>query len=190
MSSNTSASVLDGTATCTTASFSNKYFDSHRFEEVFQGGMVLVEEAANYLEGAGRLEAKQLDSSLAYAYATESMRLTTRLMQIASWLLIRRAVSDGKMTAEQAMNEESQLKLKSATDLECTAEFEQLPATFRNLVLRSLKLFERVLCMDRILASSRQLQHGNTPNGVLDHHDELAFAFAHKDPSTRAPQKG
>jgi hypothetical protein len=33
------------------------------------------------------------------------MRLTTRLMQLASWLLIRRAVCEGELTPEQALEE-------------------------------------------------------------------------------------
>jgi hypothetical protein len=33
-----------------------------------------------------------------FLYATESMRLTTRLMQLASWLLLQRAVNEGEIT--------------------------------------------------------------------------------------------
>ena len=33
------------------------------------------------------------------AYSTESMRLTTRLMQVASWLLLQRAVNEGELTS-------------------------------------------------------------------------------------------
>ena len=31
----------------------------------------------------------------ALAYATESMRLTTRLLELASWLMVRRALKEG-----------------------------------------------------------------------------------------------
>ena len=33
------------------------------------------------------------------------MRLTTRLMQLASWLLLQRAVNEGEITAENARTE-------------------------------------------------------------------------------------
>jgi len=49
--------------------------------------MDLVEETAAYLDGDGRTEAKTLERSVSLTYATESMRLTTRLMQLASWLV-------------------------------------------------------------------------------------------------------
>ena len=62
---------------------------SELFERTFQEGMDLVEETAAYLDGGGRQESKLLSRNGALAYASESMRLTTRLMQVASWLLVQ-----------------------------------------------------------------------------------------------------
>ena len=70
--------------------------------------MTLVEEAAAYLDGPGRTEAKALPRMEALAYASESMRLTTRLMQLASWLLLQRAVNEGEMSQTQAATEKAQ----------------------------------------------------------------------------------
>ena len=58
---------------------------SELFDRTFQEGMELVEETATYLDGTGRQDSKLLSRSAALAYAGESMRLTTRLMQLASW---------------------------------------------------------------------------------------------------------
>ena len=70
--------------------FSEKLAGSAAFAALFREGMDLVEETAGYLDGAGRVDAKSLDRAASLAYATESMRLTTRLMQLASWLLLHR----------------------------------------------------------------------------------------------------
>ena len=72
------------------------------FERTFDEGMSLVEETARYLDGRGRQESRDLSRKVALLYAGESMRVTTRLMQAASWLLIQRAVQDGEMRAEDA----------------------------------------------------------------------------------------
>src|SRR5271167_2885268 len=72
------------------------------FDRTFQQGMELVEQTAAYLDGAGRQESKHLDRKAALGYASESMRLTTRLMQVASWLLVQRAVREGDMEAAHA----------------------------------------------------------------------------------------
>ncbi len=79
---------------CPTATLSEKsrFTASEQFDKVFREGMGLVEETANYLDGPGRADARTLDRNGAVAYATESMRLTTRLMQLASWLLLQRAI--------------------------------------------------------------------------------------------------
>ena len=57
---------------------------SQSFKPLYDEGMGLVERTAEYLDGKGRLEAKKLSRLGATLYAAESMRLTTRLMQIAS----------------------------------------------------------------------------------------------------------
>ncbi|MFN3536529.1 MAG: DUF1465 family protein, partial [Brevundimonas sp.] len=75
---------------------------SELFDRTFQEGMELVEDTAAYLDGDGRRESKLLSRSAALAYAAESMKLTTRLMQVASWLLVQRAVREGDMAAQAA----------------------------------------------------------------------------------------
>lgn len=60
--------------------------------------MLLVETTAAYLDGPGRREAKLLKPPVSVLYATESMRLTTRLLDLASWLLVRRALKEGEIT--------------------------------------------------------------------------------------------
>src|ERR1700742_4115484 len=82
---------------------------SELFDRTFQEGMELVEETAAYLDGGGRQDSKLLSRNAALAYAGESMRLTTRLMQVASWLLVQRAVREGDMPASEACQDRSRL---------------------------------------------------------------------------------
>src|ERR1700741_3038919 len=82
---------------------------SELFERTFQEGMDLVEETAAYLDGVGRQESKMLSRNAALAYASESMRLTTRLMQVASWLLVQRAVREGDMAPTAACEDRYRL---------------------------------------------------------------------------------
>src|SRR6516165_6875737 len=82
---------------------------SELFDRTFQEGMELVEETAAYLDGAGRQDSKLLSRTAALAYAGESMRLTTRLMQVASWLLVQRAVREGDVNPSDACQERYRL---------------------------------------------------------------------------------
>src|SRR6266581_9118179 len=92
-------------------SFGARLAGSQSFGTLFREGMALVEETAAYLDGPGRKDSKGLERNAALAYATESMRLTTRLMQLASWLLLHRAVNEGEMSLAQAHKEKTKVKL-------------------------------------------------------------------------------
>src|SRR6202051_1239882 len=99
-------------------SFGARLAASQSFSALFRDGMKLVEETASYLDGPGRKESKKLDRGGALTYATESMRLTTRLMQLASWLLLHRAVNEGEMSLAQANKEKTKVKLAAGEPID------------------------------------------------------------------------
>lgn len=142
-----SSSRTDGT----TIPFGQKFAESGNFSSVFEEGMSLVEATAAYLDGEGRAEAKALEPPVSLTYATESMRLTTRLMQLASWLLIRRAVNDGEMSAEQAFDEQNKVKFQAPQTNSEAEVYEQLPERLRELNEASLNLYRRVIAIDKLL---------------------------------------
>jgi regulator of CtrA degradation len=126
---------------------SERFTNSAAFGLLFREGMDLVEETAAYLDGAGRIEAKALDRAVSLTYATESMRLTTRLMQLASWLLLHRAVKEGEMTLVQANREKTKVKL-TAADPGPADTIEKLPQQLQDLIARSMSLQLRVRRLD------------------------------------------
>ncbi len=128
-------------------SFQAKLAGSQAFAALFRDGMALVEETAAYLDGKGRQESKALNRSAALAYATESMRLTTRLMQLASWLLLHRAVKEGEMSLAQVNQEKTKVKLSVGAPVSAET-LELLPATLSDLIVRSRKLHEHVIRLD------------------------------------------
>lgn len=121
---------------------------SQSFKPLYNEGMSLVEQAAEYLDGKGRAEAKKLTRMAATLYAAESMRLTTRLMQVASWLLLQRAANSGEMTRDQVASEKTKVRLDTASAHDDTAGWADLPVEFRDLVGRSLSLQTRVRRLD------------------------------------------
>jgi len=121
---------------------------SDSFKPLYNDGMKLVEQTAEYLDGDGRTQAKNLSRFAATLYAAESMRLTTRLMQIASWLLLQRAANSGEMTRDQVASEKSKVRLDTASAHQETEGWPELPSAFRQLVDRSLRLQALVRRMD------------------------------------------
>lgn len=127
--------------------FSERLTNSAAFASLFKEGMDLVEQTAAYLDGPGREEAKELERSCGLIYATESMRLTTRLMQLASWLLLHRAVKEGEMSMSQANREKSKVRL-SATEPGGPDMLEKLPAQLQDLIAKSMHLQTRIRRLD------------------------------------------
>src|ERR1700743_1011045 len=102
------------------------------FEKTFDEGMSLVEETARYLDGRGRRESHDLPRKAAMLYAGESMRVTTRLMQAASWLLVQRAAPDGDMAPEDGLSEGYRLGSKEICLGGASDGLELLPARLRD----------------------------------------------------------
>ncbi len=141
-------------------SFGEHLANSPLFATLFREGMALVEETAAYLDGPGRQQSKDLGRGPALAYATESMRLTTRLMQLASWLLLHRAVKEGEMSLAQANIEKAKVKL-SPTDTTDPNNMVLLPATLRDLIERSRVLQLKVRRLDTTIHAPPVAPQGN-----------------------------
>ena len=151
-------------------SFGARLVGSAGFGSLFRECMALVEETAAYLDGEGRGESRSLGRPESIAYATESMRLTTRLMQVASWLLVQRAVNEGEMSAEQAQDEKRKVKLTPMTSTLSSEMFERLPERLRDLVTRTARLQERVQVLDAQLdgRASAEEAPGNPLEGQME----------------------
>lgn len=156
--------------------FLARFTASEQFEKVFKEGMGLVEETANYLDGPGRQDARLLDRHGAVAYATESMRLTTRLMQLASWLLLQRAIGAGELTQEDARKEKHRISLSDIGRGHALMGEEQLPKGLLDLIERSLALHSRVQKLDAMInIQAKNLTPAASP--VDEHLDRIATVF-------------
>jgi regulator of CtrA degradation len=128
-----------------------EFAKSELFDRTFKEGMALVEETAAYLDGPGRAAAKRLPRAAALAYAGESMRLTTRLMQVASWLLVQRALRDGEIPALEAGSEKYRLIAREAPKDEAFLASNELPEALKGLMARGRALYERVRRFDETM---------------------------------------
>jgi len=148
---------------------------SELFERTFREGMMLVEETAAYLDGGGRQESKLLSRNTALAYAAESMRLTTRLMQVASWLLVQRAVREGDMAPNAACEDRYRLNAEAVPSAEVLAPRAELPNTLTRLADRAERLYEHVRHLDtRMYVDSKASEQ---TNAVRDHMERLKSAY-------------
>jgi regulator of CtrA degradation len=152
------------------------FADSELFERMFHEGMALVEETAAYLDGEGRRDSRLLERTAALAYAGESMRLTTRLMQVASWLLVQRAVREGEMSRTEAMDPKYRLGARNICAGGSIPD-PTLPGRLLDLLASSARLYERVSRLDEhMFAPEPEVQVESPVNAQLA---RLQAAFGH-----------
>ena len=149
------------------------FMASALFERTFEEGMGLVEECARYLDGRGRDESRGLSRKAALLYAGESMRVTTRLMQAASWLLVQRAVQEGDMTAEDAASDRYRLGAREICMGRREEGVNELPGKLIELLNRSESLYKRIARLDEVLFRNPQ-----KPAGLQTHLARLEAAFS------------
>ncbi len=149
------------------------FASSDLFDRTFKEGMALVEETAAYLDGDGRRDSRLLSREDALLYAGESMRLTTRLMQIASWLLVQRAVREGDMDASDACDDKYRISPLSA---DAMASPQVLPGGLLNLLDRSNRLYDRISHMDRRMFIDAEASAAPV-NAVMSQFQMLQSAF-------------
>jgi regulator of CtrA degradation len=169
-----------------TISFGERFAASDQFDAIFKEGMALVEHTARYLDGPGRQEARKLRGPLSVLYATESMRLTTRLLELASWLMIRRALKSGEISAEEARNKRQRVKLKGTGRPSHVKGFSDLPEGLRRLIEQSFSLNDRIVQLDRAMELAvEDATPADNPVGAQVSRLQEAFAHPRRRSSTR-----
>lgn len=157
--------------------FGQSYVASEPFKALFREGMAMVEETAAYLDGDGREESRLISRDASLSYAAESMRLTTLLMQTASWLLVQRAVAEGEITPGQALQEKTRVRLKTP-EADRPDIAGQLPLRLQDLITRTRRLHARIMHLDALIGEDRP-----TPvpvaSPVAAQHGLLLSAFSH-----------
>lgn len=158
-----------------------RFIASGGFDPLYRQGMSLIEEVAAYLDGDGRVESKNLPREASFVYATESMRLTTRLMQLASWLLLQRAVQEGEITPENARDEKQKVKFTATPSKRGGPGWSDLPKTLTDYIAQGDRLFERVMQFDKLERGTLQENVGEAKrDDVVDQLSRLQAAFGPK----------
>lgn len=125
------------------------FASSKLFFKVFDETIALVQKASDYLEGAGRFEQSRLDAKDSALFASESVKMSNRLMHVSSWLLGHRAFYKGDIS------EPRELKIDEFSDILQAIPLDKLtshlPTRFVVLVTQANLLFERIVRLDEQL---------------------------------------
>ena len=136
-------------------------------ESLYLEAMALADEARGYFDREGAADRGKLDPVARVAFSCESLKVTTRLMHVVSWLLVRKAVQAGELDAAEAAHPDR--RLGRATDTEDGARLAFLPPKSREIVDRSRDLYDRVSRLDaQLVATPDEGEAGSGARALLD----------------------
>lgn len=115
-------------------------------DSLYVEAMVLADEVRGYFDEEGRIERDTLPPLQRVAFSCESLKVTTRLMHVIAWLLTRRAVEHGEISAALARAPSRRLGIAADSD---PATLELLPGAARILIDASRDLYARVERLDQ-----------------------------------------
>lgn len=157
--------------------FGREYVSSEAFRALFRDGMNLIEEASVYLDGEGRNEARNLPRLAALSYANESMRLTTRLMQLASWLLLHRSLADGEINVEELNRQRSKIRMVP-NEANVNDEYrDKMPTKMLDMIQLSFRLQSRIMHLDSVMDRQPEKRTTSGRNAVALQQMLLSTAF-------------
>ena len=113
--------------------------------------VAMIDEVTDYLTNRAERDRKAIPETAAAAFAGESIRLTTRLMQVMAWLLNQRAVQAGELSVEEARQPSRRLGNVKVCLGAPYRGAQLLPMKLQDMLERSEDLFRRVLRLDKLL---------------------------------------
>lgn len=118
-------------------------------DALYVDAMLLADEARSYFEEQGRVERDSLSTDERVAFSCESLRVTTRLMHVVAWLLTRRAVDAGELSASAALDPSRRL---GSAPFPAASLVAALPVRAAALVTASVALHRRAAALDEAFA--------------------------------------
>lgn len=134
--------------------------DGKLVDDLYCEAMVLADEARAYLERDASVEREMLALEDRVHFSCESLKITTRLMQVIAWLLSRRAYARGEISLEECRSDRYRLGDAAPSDQNCTRAF---PAEMRVLIAASESLYARALRLEEQFVDDR---HGIPTQGL------------------------
>lgn len=121
------------------------------FQKTYDETFAMLVETRNYIAFADLVEQRALPLEARLEASYQSMRVTSRLIQVMAWLLAWKAVHAGELTQDQALSDAFALSGGTVCSDPSGTDDEALPGGLRSLLDRSQRLYVRVMRLDDMI---------------------------------------
>lgn len=158
--------------------FFNSFINNGKFIKIYEETMALVEKTANYLDKDGRIANNFLKNngknSSVLIYTTESMRLTTKLMQMASWVLMVRSYVEKEVKFNKFIEDIKGISLEGSAYILKIEELNNvLPNEFISIIKESDNLLQRIIFMNNYFKDLNDGKENQVVNAVHENLQKL-----------------
>jgi regulator of CtrA degradation len=122
-----------------------KLMTARLVDSLYTEAMLLADEARAYFDEGGRADRQALEPLARVSFSCESLKVTTRLMHVIAWLLMRKAIAAGEVREDERA-ESRRLGHAAGSDADATA---MMPPAAVQLIAASIDLYDRVARIDR-----------------------------------------
>ena len=116
---------------------------------MYNDAMQMLLDAHEYFFLFAKHDQTKMQNELRPIYTCEMSRITLRLSSVMAWLMVRRAVSSGRISEEEAA-EKYTLGFRETCLINLGNMEPILPAPMCKLMADSLELYQRVLRLDEL----------------------------------------
>jgi regulator of CtrA degradation len=137
---------------------------------LYVDAMVLADEARAYFDSFSRGPRDQLEPMDRVTFSCESLKVTTRLMNLIAWLLTVKGVAAGEV--DPIKRQSPAMRLGNAAGSDQTT-LDRLPPEARDVIIASIDLYRRARALDVKIA----VQERSEQNPIQYMHGLLERAF-------------
>lgn len=135
-------------------------------ETLYVEAMTLADSARRYFDLDGADDRLRLDPATRVTFSCEALKVTTRLMHVVAWLMVRKAVEAGELSEEAARAPER--RLGRTPEAAPASQLVTLPAQARIIIDASDDLYERIRRLDVQLGAEGGAGSGQGARALLD----------------------
>jgi regulator of CtrA degradation len=122
-------------------------------DTLYHEAMSLAEDARDYFDHVGQWDRKRLQPMDRVLFSCESLKVTTRLMHVISWLLVRKAVLAGEMTMGDALAPDRRLGRATKSTEQDSPRIKTLPPMAQRLIAKSQDIYIRIKRLEEQMES-------------------------------------
>lgn len=146
-------------------------------DRLYRESLELAEEARGYFAVHSKTDRQRLSAIDRLMYTCESLRISTRLMHVISWLMVRKAVANRELSEVEGLSPARRLGDPDLCRKTEVKDLRALPPMAASLSLRSQALYDRALRLQQVMLDAAAGGNGRAINPVATMLARLEAAY-------------